>query len=101
MQNAEKISITMTPQMMELIRGCVEAGEYASTSEVIRDAMRVWQRAREERAEHLESIKARIRKSVDDPRPDLTSEELREQLQVVFAEAKKKIAEKEINNAAA
>jgi antitoxin ParD1/3/4 len=101
MQNAEKISITMTPQMMELIRSCVEAGEYASTSEVLRDAMRVWQRERVERAEHLESIKARIKKSVDDPRPDLSSEELREQLEIMFAKAREKRAEKETTNAAA
>ncbi|WP_373465555.1 hypothetical protein [Agrobacterium larrymoorei] len=29
-----------------MIRESVDAGEYASTSEVVRDAMRVWQRER-------------------------------------------------------
>ncbi len=62
--------------MMKLIRASVESGEYASTSEVMRDAVRMWQREREERAEHLKSIRARIRKSVDDPRPDLTGAEV-------------------------
>jgi antitoxin ParD1/3/4 len=47
MQSAEKISITMTSEMLRLIRESVEAGEYASTGEVIRDAMRLWQRRRE------------------------------------------------------
>ena len=41
MQNAEKISITMTPDMLRAIRESVEAGEYASTSEALRDAVRV------------------------------------------------------------
>lgn len=61
--------------MLRLIRESVEASEYASTSEVIRDAMRLWQRQREDHAERIKSIKARIRRSLDDPRPDLSEEE--------------------------
>ena len=49
-QNAEKISITMTPDMLRAIRESVEAGEYASTREALRDAVRVWQRQRLEDA---------------------------------------------------
>jgi antitoxin ParD1/3/4 len=101
MQNAEKISITMTPQMMNIIRACVESGEYASTSEVLRDALRVWLREREERAEHLETIKARIKKSVDDPRPSISSEEMKKRLKELYAKTEKELAEKELNNAAA
>ncbi len=41
---AEKMSMTMTPTCSALIRESVEAGEYASTSEALRDAVRVWQR---------------------------------------------------------
>jgi hypothetical protein len=37
----------------DFIRESVEAGEYASTSEVNRDAMQLWQRQRE----HAERIK--------------------------------------------
>jgi antitoxin ParD1/3/4 len=51
MQNAEKISITMTPDMLRVVRESVEAGEYASTSEALRDAVRVWQRQRLEDAD--------------------------------------------------
>jgi antitoxin ParD1/3/4 len=47
MSNAEKISITMTPEMMKIIRASVEAGEYASISEVLRDAVRKWHKDRE------------------------------------------------------
>lgn len=89
MQSAEKISITMTPEMLRLIRESVEAGEYASTSEVIRDAMRVWQRRREEHAETLKSIKARIRRSLDDPRPSLSEEEAHARMEAYMAQAEK------------
>ncbi|MDB5525974.1 MAG: type toxin-antitoxin system ParD family antitoxin [Rhizobium sp.] len=89
MQSAEKISITMTPEMLRVIRESVDAGEYASTSEVIRDAMRLWQRQREEHAETIKSIKARIRRSLDDPRPDLTGEEVDAHMKDFIARANK------------
>ena len=41
MQSAEKISITMTPEQLRAVRESVAAGEYASTSEVLRDAVRL------------------------------------------------------------
>ena len=46
MHSAEKISITLPPDMLRLIREAVAAGEYASTSEALRDAVRAWQRKR-------------------------------------------------------
>lgn len=89
MQSAEKISITITPDMLRAVRESVEAGEYASISEAMRDAVRVWQRQRLEDAERLAAIKARIRRSLDDPRPALSSEEVRDSLEALFAEARK------------
>lgn len=77
MQPAEKVSITLPPDMLRLIREKVESGAYASTSEVIREVMRIWQRQEEEHAERIVSIRARLRKSMNDPGPDLSSEEVR------------------------
>lgn len=87
MQSAEKISITVTPEMLRVIRECVDAGEYASTSEVIRDAMRLWQRQRDEHAERIQAIKARIRRSLDDPSPSFTSEEVDAHMKAFMAKA--------------
>lgn len=87
MQNAEKISVTVTPEMLRTIRESVDTGEYASVSEVIRHAMRLWQRERDEHAERIASIKARIRQSLDDPRPALSSEEMHEAMEAFMAEA--------------
>lgn len=80
MDSAEKISVTMTPQMMRAIRESVAAGEFASTSEALRDAVRVWQRERNEQAERLTAIRARVRHSLDDPRPDLSGDDVDERL---------------------
>jgi antitoxin ParD1/3/4 len=88
-QAAEKISITMTPEMMLEVRASVAAGEYASTSEALRDAVRVWQRQRAEQAERLASIRMRAARAVDDPRPSLTVQEMKDRLAALHAETVK------------
>lgn len=85
----ETISITVTPEQLRAVRESVEAGEYASTSEVLRDALRLWQRQRREDAERLNVIRARIRRSLDDPRPDLTGEQVQAALDAEFAAAER------------
>lgn len=85
--HAEKISVTMTSEQLDAIRKSVDAGEYASTSEALRAAVRLWQRQREEDGERLAAIKARIRRSIDDPRPSLSAAELDAHLEQLFANA--------------
>src|SRR5579864_7991373 len=84
-QNAEKISITMTPDMLRAIRESVEAGEYASTSEALRDAVRVWQRHRLEDAARLTAIRARVRRSLDDRRPSIPLDEAFDRIEKLHA----------------
>lgn len=95
METAEKVSITMTPEMLREIRESVEAGDYASTSEAMRDAVRVWKREREEHRERIAAIRARIHAASSDPRADLTGDEVAERLKALFdrAEAKSGRAE--------
>jgi antitoxin ParD1/3/4 len=47
MANVEKVSIALTPEQLAALRAVVEAGEYATTSEVVREALRDWQLKRE------------------------------------------------------
>ena len=77
MSAAEKISITLTPEMNRLIKQRVEAGDFASSSELIREALRLWQKRDEEHQERLAALRARIEKSMNDPRPSLSLEEAR------------------------
>jgi antitoxin ParD1/3/4 len=88
----ETINVTMTTEQLRAVRESVEAGEYASTSEVLRDAVRLWQRQRREDAERLEVIRARIRRSLDDPRPALSLKEVDAELEKLFAQAEKDAA---------
>lgn len=56
MANVEKISVAVTPEMAAMMREAVGSGEYASASEVMRDAMREWRARRDERAKALEEL---------------------------------------------
>ena len=82
----EKLSITLPAEMAVAIRLRVANGEYASTSEVLREATRDWLRREEERAARLETIRARIRSSLADPRPSLSLMDVRDRFDTLFAE---------------
>jgi antitoxin ParD1/3/4 len=58
MGQVEKISVALTPELAQAVRETVQAGEYASTSEVIREALREWRLRREERAEAALALRA-------------------------------------------
>ncbi len=43
----EKISIALPPEMIAQVREAVQTGEYASSSEVVREALRDWRHKRQ------------------------------------------------------
>jgi antitoxin ParD1/3/4 len=61
----EKLSIALTPEFAADIRQAIATGEYASTSEVVRDAIRTWKQAREGRAIALDALRRLWREGVD------------------------------------
>lgn len=67
----EKLSITLPAEIVAVIKEQVESGRYASTSDMLQDAMAAWMRDEEA----LASIKAKIQASLDDPRPSIPIDE--------------------------
>jgi antitoxin ParD1/3/4 len=55
--NVENTNIALTPKMAGLIRGAVESGEYASTDEVVREALREWKQPRSLRQSAIEELR--------------------------------------------
>jgi antitoxin ParD1/3/4 len=82
----EKLSITLPSEMVAAIKSRVDAGAYASTSEVLRAAMRVWLREEAEYEERITAIRARVKASLDDPRPDISLQEMDEWMDSLAAE---------------
>jgi antitoxin ParD1/3/4 len=82
MANVEKLSVAVTPEMAAMMRDAVEAGEYASSSEVVREALRDWDFRRRQRERAVEEL----RRLVDEGRnsgPLIDSDEVFDEL---FAE---------------
>jgi antitoxin ParD1/3/4 len=49
----ERLTVALPGRMAKAVRKAVTAGEYASTSEVVRDALRLWEGRRELRARDM------------------------------------------------
>jgi antitoxin ParD1/3/4 len=47
MSKVEKISVALTPEMAQMVKANVGSGDYASSSELIREALREWRQKRE------------------------------------------------------
>lgn len=80
----ETLSVTLPDELVDAIKARVNAGTYASPNEVIQAAIRALLREEVEHEEAMESIRARVRASLADPRPDLTSAEVRKELDRLF-----------------
>ena len=57
MANVEKVSVALTPEMAAMMRQVVEAGEYASASEVMREALRDWRLHRTQREQAIDELR--------------------------------------------
>jgi len=57
MSNIERMTVVVPEPMAAKIRAAVASGDYASTSEVVRDAMRLWSDRREFRREELAALR--------------------------------------------
>ena len=57
MAGIEKISVALTAEQIAALKGAVDAGEYATTSEIVREAVRDWQLKRELRKEDINRLR--------------------------------------------
>lgn len=57
MPDVQKVSVALTSEQLLSLRAAVEAGEYATTSEIVREAIRDWQFKREMRREDVRRLR--------------------------------------------
>ena len=81
---AERMTITMPAEMAETLRQTVETGEYASASEVVREALRDWTRMRDAERRELDELRAAIRAGLDSG-PGIPAEEVFAELRARYA----------------
>lgn len=66
MSSIERMTITMPSDMAAVVKAAVDAGDYASTSEVVRDALREWKTRRAIQLQELAALKNDIDKGLAD-----------------------------------
>ena len=57
MPEVQKVSVALTGEQIGALKAAVETGEYATTSEIVREAIRDWQFKRELRQEDLKRLR--------------------------------------------
>jgi len=65
MANRENISVSFTPQQAEFLASCVASGRYQSTSEVVREAIRLLEDHQAHRQAEIERARALIQEGAD------------------------------------
>ena len=81
MTTAEKISIALPPEMVAIVRAAVATGEYASSSEVIRDALRDWTHKRSLRQQGVAELRQLWQEALADKSPGVSPEEVLDRLE--------------------
>lgn len=58
------MNVSLTPELDRFVRARVDDGQYGSSSEVVREALRFFQQRLDERAAKLEWLRAEVRKGI-------------------------------------
>lgn len=59
------ISVSLTPELLNIIKAKVDSGRYTSTSEVVREALRLLDRADQQEAERVKTLRKAWQKGID------------------------------------
>ena len=69
MSKVEKLSVALTSEQASALREAVEAGEYATTSEIVREAVREWQLKRKLARDEVNLLRRRWDEGVRSGKP--------------------------------
>ena len=66
MSEIERMTLTLPSDMAAVVKGAVDGGDYASSSEVVREALRDWKMQRALQLQELAGLKVDIDKGLTD-----------------------------------
>lgn len=85
MPGIEKISIALPAEMLTLVHDAVGAGEYASTSEVMRDALREWTLRRTTKKQGIADLRKLWAVAVKEKQPGVSADAVLDRLERKYA----------------
>jgi antitoxin ParD1/3/4 len=80
----QTLNVSLPEDMIELVHAKVEAGAFASSSDVVREALRIWQSDEARHQDRLVVVRKKIAEADADPSPSLTEEEMDEYFAILF-----------------
>lgn len=83
--SVRKLSIELPEAMIDAIESRIDAGRYQSTSDVMRAAIDALLREEAAHDTHLDAVREKVRASLDDPRPNVSSAEMRKHIENLYA----------------
>ena len=84
MAEIERLTITLPREMAAIVKGAVDAGDYASSSEVVRAGLRMLEDFELTRAERAARLAREINTAFDDPASDVPAEQVFAKLEQQF-----------------
>lgn len=87
MARAKDVTVTVSREAAEAIREGIASGDYNSPEDVVSDALSLWRQRRQDDAGRLDDIRARIRRSLADPAPNIESEQVDAELDRLLEQA--------------
>jgi len=79
--SVEKISIALPPEMVASLRQAVDAGEYSSSSEVVREALRDWNHKRQLQQSGIEELRNLWKAAREKSGPYVAADEVMDRLE--------------------
>ncbi len=89
MANVEKVSVALTHEMAVVVRDAVAQGDYASSSEVVREALRDWKLKRRLQEQELNELRTLWQQGLDSGPGNFES------MAALKAEARRRLEEQE------
>ena len=83
------LTISLSPKQLSRLNQAVESGAYASNSEVVRDALRLWEQREEIRELELARLKQAYQEGIASGEPvELTADELMSRIKLRASRAR-------------
>ena len=80
------MNVSLTPELEQFVRSKVESGKYITSSEVVREALRLLEERDRRFEARLAELRGEIKKGLDDSRPSIPVEEVFAELDQIIAE---------------
>lgn len=84
MTTVERLTVSVSSEMAEMLRETVEGGEYASASEIVGEALGEWRRERDAERRKLETLRDAVRLGLESG-PGVPAEEVYAELRGIIA----------------